>query len=70
MTDLFSDYKVEHFFDEMFSAQGRARSHYSRLLASFREMSAADFERKRHLAATSFLQRGVTLTVLHHYQVT
>jgi uncharacterized circularly permuted ATP-grasp superfamily protein len=63
MADLFSDYKVEHFFDEMFSAPGEARAHYTRLLASFKEMGAADFERKRHLAATSFLQQGVTFTV-------
>ncbi|HEY2801681.1 MAG TPA: circularly permuted type 2 ATP-grasp protein [Chthoniobacterales bacterium] len=63
MTDLFFDYKVEHFFDEMFSAPGEARPHYRRLLASFKEMGAADFERKRSLAATSFLQQGVTFTV-------
>lgn len=70
MADLFSDYKVEHFFDEMFAAPGEARPHYSRLLASFREMSAADFERKRNLAATSFLQQGVTFTVYNDDQGT
>jgi uncharacterized circularly permuted ATP-grasp superfamily protein len=70
MTDLFSDYKVEHFFDEMFSGPGLARPHYRRLLASFREMSTADFERKRHLAATSFLQQGVTFTVYNDDQGT
>ncbi|HEY5035917.1 MAG TPA: circularly permuted type 2 ATP-grasp protein [Chthoniobacterales bacterium] len=63
MTDLFFDYKVEHFFDEMFSAPGVARPHYSRLLERFKEMGAADFARKRQLAATSFLQQGVTFTV-------
>ena len=63
MTDLFSQYKVDEFFDEMFSAPGVARPHYSRLLASFKEMGAADFERKRDLAAASFLTQGVTFTV-------
>ena len=63
MTDLFSQYKVDNFFDEMFSAPGVARPHYSRLLATFKEMGAADFARKRDLAAASFLSQGVTFTV-------
>jgi uncharacterized circularly permuted ATP-grasp superfamily protein len=70
MADLFSDYKVDHFFDEMFSASGEARPHYSRLLERFKEMSVPDFERKRHLAATSFLQQGVTFTVYNDDQGT
>ncbi len=70
MTDLFFDYKVEHFFDEMFSTPGVARPHYTRLLASFREMATTDFERKRQLAATSFLQQGVTFTVYNDDQGT
>ncbi len=70
MTGLFSAYKVEHFFDEMFSAPGVARPHYSRLLESFKEMGAADFQRKRNLAATSFLQQGVTFTVYNDDQGT
>src|SRR5712691_12215210 len=70
MADLFSGYKVGDFFDEMFSAAGVARPHYSRLLAGFKEMEAADFERKRTLAATSFLQQGVTFTVYDDEQGT
>ena len=63
MSDLFSHYKVDDFFDEMFSAPGMARPHYNRLLATFKEMGPADFERKRDLAAASFLSQGVTFTV-------
>ena len=63
MSDLFSQYKVDDFFDEMFSAPGVARPHYSRLLATFKEMGATDFTRKRDLAAASFLSQGVTFTV-------
>ena len=70
MSGLFSGYKVDQFFDEMFSASGEPRPHYSRLLASFREMEASDFERKRTLAATSFLQQGVTFTVYNDAQGT
>jgi uncharacterized circularly permuted ATP-grasp superfamily protein len=70
MSDLFSQYKVDDFFDEMFSAPGVARPHYSRLLASFKEMGAHDFERKRDLAAASFLSQGVTFTVYNDDQGT
>ena len=70
MTGLFSEYKVEEFFDEMFSAPGVARPHYGRLLAQLGIMEAADFERKRNLAATSFLQQGVTFTVYNDDQGT
>src|SRR6266446_7037644 len=70
MSDLFSQYKVDDFFDEMFSTPGLARPHYSRLLASFKAMGAADFERKRDLAAASFLSQGVTFTVYNDDQGT
>ena len=70
MSDLFSQYKVGDFFDEMFSAPGVARPHYSRVLATFKEMGAADFARKRDLAAASFLSQGVTFTVYNDDQGT
>jgi uncharacterized circularly permuted ATP-grasp superfamily protein len=70
MCDLFSHYKVDDFFDEMFSAPGVERPHYSRLLAAFKEMRPADFERKRDLAAASFLTQGVTFTVYDDAQGT
>jgi uncharacterized circularly permuted ATP-grasp superfamily protein len=70
MADLFSQYKVDDFFDEMFSAPGQARPHYSKLLAAFKEMETTDFQRKRDLAATSFLSQGVTFTVYDDAQGT
>ena len=70
MTGLFSAYEVAHFFDEMFSAPGEPRPHYRRLLASLAELGPGDFERKRTLAATSFLQQGVTFTVYNDDQGT
>lgn len=70
MPDLFSQYKVDDFFDEMFSAPGQARPHYSKLLAAFKEMETTDFQRKRDLAATSFLTQGVTFTVYDDAQGT
>ncbi|MGB8340738.1 MAG: circularly permuted type 2 ATP-grasp protein [Chthoniobacterales bacterium] len=70
MSDLFAHYKVDDFFDEMFSAPSVARLHYRRLLESFKEMGPADFERKRDLAAASFLTQGVTFTVYNDDQGT
>jgi uncharacterized circularly permuted ATP-grasp superfamily protein len=63
MGDFFSDYQVGDFFDEMFAAPGEVRPHYSKLFARFKEMEREEFERKRALAASTFLTQGVTFTV-------
>ena len=70
MGDFFSDYQVGDFFDEMFSAPGVARPHYSKLFARFKEMEREEFERKRALAASTFLSQGVTFTVYNDDQGT
>jgi uncharacterized circularly permuted ATP-grasp superfamily protein len=63
MGDFFSDYQVGDFFDEMFAGPGVVRPHYSKLFARFKEMEREEFERKRALAASTFLTQGVTFTV-------
>jgi uncharacterized circularly permuted ATP-grasp superfamily protein len=63
MGDFFADYQLGNFYDEMFAAPGEARPHYSKLLARFKEMEREEFERKRALAASTFLSQGVTFTV-------
>jgi uncharacterized circularly permuted ATP-grasp superfamily protein len=70
MGDFFSDYEVGDFFDEMFAQPGAARPHYSKLFARFKEMDREEFERKRALAASSFLTQGVTFTVYNDDQGT
>ncbi|HEY8835626.1 MAG TPA: circularly permuted type 2 ATP-grasp protein [Chthoniobacterales bacterium] len=70
MGDFFSDYQVGDFFDEMFAEPGVARPHYSKLLARFKEMERDEFERKRALAASTFLSQGVTFTVYNDEQGT
>ena len=70
MGDFFSDYQVGDFFDEMFSAPGEVRPHYSKLFARFKEMEREEFERKRALAASTFLTQGVTFTVYNDDQGT
>jgi uncharacterized circularly permuted ATP-grasp superfamily protein len=63
MGTFFSDYDTGNFYDEMFSAPGVVRPHYKKLLERFQEMGADEFERKRALAATTFLNQGITFTV-------
>jgi uncharacterized circularly permuted ATP-grasp superfamily protein len=70
MGDFFSDYQVGDFFDEMFVSPGVVRRHYSKLFARFKEMARAEFERKRILAASTFLTQGVTFTVYNDDQGT
>src|SRR5438046_3864055 len=70
MGDFFSEYQAGHFFDEMFAEPGVARPHYSKLLARFKEMDREEFERKRALAASTFLSQGVTFTVYNDDQGT
>ena len=70
MGDFFSGYEVGEFFDEMFIAPGTVRPHYSKLLERFKEMERAEFERKRELAASTFLNQGITFTVYNDDQGT
>ncbi len=70
MDDLFSDYQIGNFFDEMFAEPGVPRPHYAKLLERFREMDRDEFERKRALAASTFLSQGVTFTVYNDEQGT
>jgi uncharacterized circularly permuted ATP-grasp superfamily protein len=54
----------------MFEAPGIARPHYQKLLERFNEMGPEEFERKRQLAASTFLNQGVTFTVYSDNQGT
>ena len=70
MGNFFSGYDVGEFYDEMFAGPGSVRPHYSKLLARFKEMERDDFEKKRALAATTFLTQGITFTVYNDDQGT
>lgn len=70
MRDFFAGYETGEFFDEMFSAPGAARPHYAKLLDRFMEMGREEFERKRELAASTFLGQGITFTVYNDDQGT
>ena len=70
MGDFFADYQLGDFYDEMFAGEGKARPHYRKLLERFKEMDREEFERKRALAASTFLSQGVTFTVYNDDQGT
>ncbi|MDD5261750.1 MAG: circularly permuted type 2 ATP-grasp protein [Methylacidiphilales bacterium] len=60
---LFSNYKTEGFFDEMFNGNAQLRPHYKQLFACVNELSKKDFAQKRQAVDLSFLRMGVTFTV-------
>lgn len=70
MGNFFSDYQVGDYFDEMFTGPEAVRPHYSKLFERFKEMEHEDFERKRALAASTFLRQGITFTVYDDAQGT
>lgn len=70
MGQLFSNYEVGDFYDEMFKAPGEARPHYQKLLERFNEMGDGELERKQDLANGTFLNQGITFTVYNDNQGT
>lgn len=60
---LFEGYDTGGFYDEMFSAPGRPRPHYAKLLDKLGAMAPGQFEERRKLADLSFLIQGITFTV-------
>jgi uncharacterized circularly permuted ATP-grasp superfamily protein len=61
--DLFEQYDVGPFYDEMFVRPGRPRPHYRQLLDLLSPMSVADLRNHQIWADRSFLQQGITFTV-------
>ncbi len=63
MSSLFSQYRSEEFFDEVFAADGRIRPHYERVLSSIGGLKPADYAFRQRTADSAFLRQGVTFTV-------
>src|SRR6202012_6031260 len=70
MGQLFSNYDVGDFYDEMFAAAGKVRPHYQKVLERFEGMGDGDMERKHALAPSTFINQGVPLTVYSDNQGT
>ena len=60
---LLRNYRVENFFDEVFSPEGETRPHYRKLLDRFGQLKRSELQRRRQMADLLFLNQGVTFTV-------
>ncbi len=62
-TGLFSQYALDHCYDEMFDPSGVARAPYEALHRRLLELSPADLRQRQQNADSAFLHQGVTFTV-------
>jgi uncharacterized circularly permuted ATP-grasp superfamily protein len=62
-TGLFSQYGLDHCYDEMFDASGVPRTPYEALHRRLLELSSADLRQRQQNADSAFLYQGVTFTV-------
>lgn len=67
---LFSRYKLDHCFDEMFDKHLRPRPHHQPLYQRLIELSADELHRRQQAADLSFLHQGITFTVYGHEEGT
>ena len=63
MTSLFTDYRLDGFWDELFANPGEPRPHYRQLHQQLAAMGREEFEGYRKLADNAFLKHGITFTV-------
>ena len=62
-SSLFSQYALDHCYDEMFDASGQARAPYEALFRRLLELPSSELHRRQQDADSAFLQQGVTFTV-------
>jgi len=60
---LFSEYILDHCYDEMFDSAGVARPPYEALYRRLLELSSAELRQRQQDADSAFLHQGVTFTV-------
>lgn len=63
ISDLFKQYEVSHYFDEMFIAPDRPRPHYRQLYDQLRSLSVRELTQYQEQATKAFLDQGITFTV-------
>ena len=60
---VFSEYALDHCYDEMFDASGVARAPYEAMYRRLLELPPAELRRRQQDADSAFLHQGVTFTV-------
>src|SRR5690349_17959616 len=66
----YAHYQLGRAYDEMFSADGRVRSHYADLHRRIAELSAEELRLRQQACEQSFLHQGITFTVYGDNQST
>lgn len=56
-------YPLDHFYDEMFTAEGQPRPHYRALHSYFNGMTPEEMAERKKAAEAAFLYQGITFTV-------
>ncbi|GCE14693.1 circularly permuted type 2 ATP-grasp protein [Tengunoibacter tsumagoiensis] len=59
----FAEYLLDHAYDEMFNAEGKARSAYQKLYYRLLEMPFDTLHQRQQAANQAFLNQGITFTV-------
>ena len=59
----FETYDPEHFYDELFAAKGKPRSHSATLIEHMVELGIEQLEQQRQTAEVAFFKLGVTFNV-------
>ena len=68
--DLFRDYHLAEFYDEMFGSDGETRKPYVPLVQRLHELPCEEIQRRQTAADASFLRQGITFTVYGHDEAT
>lgn len=70
ISNLFKQYELGQYFDEMFEAPDRPRPHYRQLYEQLRSLSVGELAQYQEQAAKAFLDQGITFTVYGDAQQT
>jgi uncharacterized circularly permuted ATP-grasp superfamily protein len=68
--DAYGHYRPGRAFDEMFTAEGRVRPHYTELYRRLVELPPDELRLRQHACEQSFLHQGITFTVYGDNQAT
>src|SRR5258708_20175353 len=66
----YSRYQLGQAYDEMFTAEGRVRSHYAALAQRIARLPTEELNRRQLACEQSFLHQGITFTVYGDNQST
>ncbi|PLS06959.1 circularly permuted type 2 ATP-grasp protein [Neobacillus cucumis] len=65
---MFSEYKHQSYFDEMFNEKGGVRDHYEQVYQQFSNMSSVDLNNLQESMQFQMMKQGVTFTLYNETQ--